>query len=136
GHRAGDEAPLFPFGFGLSYTTFDIGAPRLSSRRIKAGEGVTVEVDVRNTGKRAGDEVVQVYVHDPIASVVRPVKQLRGFARVSLEPGEQRTVRIRLDAKAFVLWNAAMKEVVEPGAVDILAGADSRDLKQVTLEIT
>ncbi|HEY2629029.1 MAG TPA: glycoside hydrolase family 3 N-terminal domain-containing protein [Usitatibacter sp.] len=127
--------PLFPFGFGLSYTTFELGAPRLSSSRIRAGEGVTVEVDVRNTGARAGDEVVQVYVHDQVASVVRPVKQLRGFARVTLAPGESRTVKIALHPKSFALWNASMQEVVEPGLFDILAGPNSRDLKGATLEI-
>ncbi|HLX22791.1 MAG TPA: glycoside hydrolase family 3 N-terminal domain-containing protein [Usitatibacter sp.] len=127
--------PLFPFGFGLSYTTFELGAPRLSASRIKAGEGVTVEVDVRNTGKREGDEVVQVYVHDPLATVVRPVKQLRGFARVTLKPGEQRTVKIALHPKSFALWNAAMKEVIEPGLFDILVGPNSRDLQRAPLEI-
>jgi len=127
--------PLFPFGYGLSYTTFEMGAPRLSSARIQAGEGVTVEVDVHNTGKREGDEVVQVYVHDQLASVVRPVKQLRGFARVTLAPGERRTVRIALHPKSFAMWNASMKEVVEPGRFDILAGPNSRDLKSAVLEV-
>ena len=127
--------PLFPFGYGLSYTTFEMGAPRLSSARIQAGEGVTVEVDVHNTGKREGDEVVQVYVHDQLASVVRPVKQLRGFARVTLAPGEKRTVRIALHPKSFAMWNASMKEVVEPGRFDILAGPNSRDLKSAVLEV-
>jgi len=91
---------------------------------------------VRNTGKRAGDEVVQVYVHDPLASVVRPVKQLRGFQRVTLAPGEQRTVTIALHPRSFALWNASMKEVVEPGTFEILVGPNSRDLQRVTLEIT
>jgi len=131
----GGDVPLFPFGFGLSYTTFEIAAPRLSAARIRSGESVVVEVDVRNTGSRAGDEVVQVYVRDRLASVVRPAKLLRGFARVSLAPGESRSVRIPLDARAFSLWNAAMKEVVEPGLFDILAGANSRDLRAATLEI-
>src|SRR6185436_5937768 len=85
--------PLFPFGFGLSYTTFEVGAPRLSAARIAPGDGVTVEVDVRNTGARAGDEVVQVYVSRRSASVVLPGKSLRGFERVTLAPGERRTVR-------------------------------------------
>ena len=128
--------PLFPFGHGLSYTTFELSAPRLSSARIRAGEGVAVEVDVRNTGKRAGDEVVQVYVHDPLASVVRPGKQLRGFQRVTLTPGEQRTVTITLHPRSFALWNASMKEVVEPGTFEILVGPNSRDLQRVALEIT
>jgi beta-glucosidase len=96
---------------------------------------VGVEVDVRNTGSRAGDEVVQVYVHDRLASVVRPLKRLRGFARVTLAPGEARTVRIALDAKAFTLWSADMKEVIEPGTFDILAGPNSRDLKTTALEV-
>jgi beta-glucosidase len=134
-HAEGDDKPLFPFGHGLSYTTFDLGAPRLSAARIRAGEGVGVEVDVRNTGSRAGDEVVQVYVHDRLASVVRPLKRLRGFARVTLAPGEARTVRIALDAKAFTLWSADMKEVIEPGTFDILAGPNSRDLKTTALEV-
>jgi len=129
-------APLFPFGHGLSYTTFELGAPRLSSSRIRAGEGVTVEVDVRNTGKLSGDEVVQVYVHDPLASVVRPAKQLRGFQRVTLAPGEQRTVKIALAPRSFMLWNASMKEVVEPGTFEILTGPNSRDLQRAMLEIT
>ncbi len=127
--------PLFPFGYGLSYTAFELSAPRLSATRISAGEGVTVEVDVRNTGPRAGDEVVQVYVHDQVASVVRPVKQLRGFERVSLAPGEQRTVKIALHPRSFSLWNTSMQEAVEPGFFEILAGPNSRDLKSVTLEI-
>ncbi len=131
----GDDAPLFPFGYGLSYTTFELGAPRLSASRVRAGEGIVVEVDVRNTGSRAGDEVVQVYVHDRLASVVRPVKRLWGFARVSLAAGEARTVRIALDAKAFALWDAAMKETIEPGMFDILAGPNSRDLKASALEV-
>lgn len=134
--RAAEPQPLFPFGFGLSYTTFEIGAPRLSARSIPATGSVTVEVDVRNTGSRAGDEVVQVYIHDQVASVARPVKQLKGFARVTLAPGERRTVRITLEGRAFSMWNAQMKEVVEPGLFDILAGPNSRDLEKTTLEIT
>jgi beta-glucosidase len=78
---------------------------------------------------------VQVYVHDRVASVARPVKQLRGFERVTLQPGERRTVKVTLDARAFSLWNAQMKEVVEPGAFDILVGPNSRDLQSVALEI-
>lgn len=127
--------PLFPFGFGLSYTTFEVGAPRLSAARISPGQGVTVEIDVRNTGARAGDEVLQVYVSRRTASVALASKRLRGFERVTLAPGERRTVRIALGADAFALWDAKMREVVEPGTVDILAGPDSVNLKNATLEI-
>ncbi|MDX3910748.1 MAG: glycoside hydrolase family 3 N-terminal domain-containing protein [Sphingobium sp.] len=127
--------PLFPFGFGLSYTTFEMAAPRLSAPRIGTGGEVVVEVEVRNSGSRAGDEVVQIYVHDRTASVTRPIKELKGFERVTLQPGESRTVRVTLGSDAFALWNQEMEEVVEPGLFDIMAGPNSRDLKSVTLEI-
>jgi beta-glucosidase len=130
-----DISPLFPFGYGLSYTRFEFGKPRLSSASIGAGGSVTVEVDVRNVGQRAGDEVVQVYVHDQVASVTRPIKELKGFERVTLAPGETKTVRIPLGPDAFTLWNLDMEEVVEPGLFDIMVGPDSQTLQTVTLEI-
>src|SRR5262249_33634385 len=112
--------PLFPFGFGLSYTTFEIGAPQLSAATIKAGEPVNVTVSVKNTGKVAGDEVVQLYLHDVVSSVTRPTKELKGFRRVTLAPGESKTVQFTLDRDAFALWNQEMKRVVEPGAFAIM----------------
>ncbi|MCI4589899.1 glycoside hydrolase family 3 C-terminal domain-containing protein [Sphingobium sp. BYY-5] len=130
-----DISPLFPFGFGLSYTKFEIGKPRLSAPRIGTGGTVMVEVDVRNVGDRAGDEVVQLYVHDQTASVTRPIKELKGFERVTLNPGESRTVRLSLGPEAFALWNLDMAEVVEPGLFDIMVGPDSEALQSVTLEI-
>ena len=105
GYLFKSAAPLYPFGFGLSYTTFAISQPRLSSDRISVGEAVTVSVDVRNTGARAGDEVVQVYVRDLIASVTRPVRELKGFKRVTLAPGESTHVSFVLEAEAFSFWN-------------------------------
>lgn len=128
-------SPLFPFGYGLSYTRFDIGKPRLSSQRIGVGGAVTVEVDVRNAGDSAGDEVIQLYVRDQTASVTRPIKELKGFERITLAPGEARTVRIALNSDAFALWNLDMEEVVEPGLFDIMVGPDSENLQTVTLEI-
>ncbi|MWC44247.1 glycoside hydrolase family 3 N-terminal domain-containing protein [Sphingomonas carotinifaciens] len=127
--------PLFPFGFGLSYTTFRLSPPRLSATRIGVAASVEVEVDVTNTGTRAGDEVVQLYVHDLVASVTQPIKALKGFQRVSLKPGERRTVRFTLGPDAFALWNLDMEEVVEPGQFHIMTGANSRDLQSVTLDI-
>jgi len=135
--RRPDRYALFPFGFGLSYTRFELSAPRLSSARVpNAKPELTVEVDVRNVGERAGDEVVQLYVHQRQASVARPLKQLRGFARISLAPGEQQTVRLALDARAFALWNAQMQEVVEPGLYELMTGNNSlRGLQTAVLEI-
>jgi beta-glucosidase len=128
--------PLFPFGFGLSYTTFEIGEPQVSAARIKAGDPVNVTVSVKNTGKVAGDEVVQLYLHDVVSSVTRPVKELKGFRRVTLAPGESKTVQFTLDREAFAVWNQDMKRVVEPGAFEIMAGPNSVDLKTTTLEVT
>jgi beta-glucosidase len=126
---------LFPFGFGLSYTRFEIGAPRLAAPRIAKDGTVEVAVDVKNVGTRAGDETVQVYVRDKIASLTRPVKELKAFERVTLAPGETRTLRFTLDERAFHFWNAEMKRVVEPGEFEIMAGPNSVDLKSTTLTI-
>jgi beta-glucosidase len=128
-------APLYPFGYGLSYTSFEIGAPRLSSERIGTDGSVTVEVPVRNTGARAGDETVQVYVHQQMGSVTRPIKELKAFERVTLNPGESRTLSFVLTPQAFRMWNIDMQRVVEPGAFDIMTGPNSVDLKTVVLNI-
>ncbi|UAK26137.1 glycoside hydrolase family 3 N-terminal domain-containing protein [Sphingomonas nostoxanthinifaciens] len=127
--------PLFPFGFGLSYTRFTQSAPRLSAATIGPAGTVTVEVDIANVGARSGDEVVQLYVHDEVASVTRPIKALKGFERVTLAPGARRTVRFTLGPDAFALWNLDMREVVEPGTFAIMTGPNSRDLQSVSLTI-
>jgi len=127
--------PLYPFGFGLSYTSFEIGAPRLSSDRIAANGSVTVSVPVRNTGARAGDETVQIYVHQLLSSVTRPIKELKAFERITLNPGESKTVTFVLTSEAFRMWNASMQRVVEPGAFEIMAGPNSVDLKTALLNI-
>ena len=128
--------PLFPFGYGLSYTSFAIGAPVLSSPRISAGQSVEVAVEVHNTGQRSGDEVVQLYVHETVSSVTQPVKQLKGFRRVTLAPGASTTVRFTLDRAAFGMRDEQMKEVVEPGTFEIMAGDSSVNLQTTPLEIT
>ena len=127
--------PLFPFGYGLSYTTFEIGAPRLSSSTINTQQSVDVSVDVRNTGSRAGDEVVQLYIHDQVSSVTRPVKELKGFQRVTLAPGETKTVTFKITPEALNMWDANMKRVVEPGVFDVMVGGNSVDLKSVELRV-
>jgi len=136
GYLLSDKSPLFPFGFGLSYTRFEMSAPRLSAENLAAGSGFDVTVTVRNAGARAGDEVVQVYIRRQTASVTQPVLELKGFERVTLAPGESRQIVVHIEGRALALWNEAMQEVIEPGKVDILAGPNSRDLQAATLTIT
>jgi len=136
GYLLSSKEPLFPFGYGLSYTTFEIGAPSLSSSKIGTDGSVTVTAEVRNTGKITGDEVVQLYVRDLVSSVTQPVKKLRGFKRVTLAPGAVTVVNFTLGRESFALWDKDMKYVVEPGAFDIMVGPNSIDLKKVTLEVT
>ncbi len=137
GYRYADltQDPLFPFGHGLSYTTYRYDAMRLSTLTLARGQSVEVSVDVENTGPRAGDEIVQVYVHDRVCSVTWVGKALKGYARVHLEPGETKTVRVTLPYEAFALVDADSRSVVEPGEFEILVGPSSRDsdLQKVTL---
>ncbi|RYE01707.1 MAG: beta-glucosidase, partial [Sphingomonadales bacterium] len=135
GYLFAETSPLFPFGYGLSYTTFDIGAPVLATPTIGRLNNVKVSVDVTNTGTRAGDEVVQLYVRDDLASVTRPVKELKRFERVTLKPGEKKTVQFELTPRDLSLWNVDMKRVVEPGTFTISAGPDSVKLKSTTLTV-
>jgi len=135
GYLLGDTSPLYPFGFGLSYTTFDISAPRLAKAKIGQGETVKVEVDVANTGKVAGDEVVQLYIHDEQASVTRPVLELKHFKRVTLAAGAKTTVSFEIKPSDLWFWNLDMQRVVEPGDFSILVGPNSVDLKKATLTV-
>jgi beta-glucosidase len=123
-------APLFPFGFGLSYTTFAYSGVTVDRPRVTDAETVEVRVKVKNTGKRAGQEVVQLYVRDDQATVVRPAKELRGFEKVSLAPGEEKEVRFTLGKRAFAFWDDRVHDWrVEPGTFTVLLGAGSRDLR-------
>jgi beta-glucosidase len=119
--------PLYPFGHGLSYTTFAYSAPRLSATRIAAGDSIMVQVDVRNSGPRAGDEVVQMYVRDDVASVTRPVRELRGFERITLEAGQRRTVSFTLRPEHLAFYDQRMRRVVEPGFFTVWVGTSSAD---------
>jgi beta-glucosidase len=127
--------PLFPFGYGLSYSRFEVGTPRLSSDHIGTDGSVTVSVPVKNLGERAGDETVQVYIHQQVASVTQPIKALKAFRRVALAPGESKTVSFVLGPETFRIWDINMQRVVEAGGFDISAGPNSRDLKSVVLHI-
>jgi beta-glucosidase len=117
--------PLWPFGHGLSYTTFRYDSLRLSAREGRASRPVTVRVNVTNSGARAGDEVVQLYLHDDAASVARPVRELKGFRRVSLQPGETRTVELVLRPLDLSLYRLDMRRVVEPGTFTLWVGGSS-----------
>jgi beta-glucosidase len=136
GYLFGTTAPLFPFGHGLSYTGFAISEPRLDRATIGMGESVKVSVEVTNTGRRAGDEVVQLYVRDDEASVTRPVLELKRFQRVTLQPGQRRTVTFELKPNDLALWNLQMKRVVEPGTFTISAGPNSVDLRSTRLTVS
>ncbi|MGB3167774.1 MAG: glycoside hydrolase family 3 N-terminal domain-containing protein [Alteraurantiacibacter sp.] len=135
GYLFDENTPLFPFGHGLSYTTFEHSAPQLSAATIAPGDGVTVRVGVTNTGTMDGDEVVQVYLRDVVSSVTRPVKELVGFQRVSVPAGESVTVDIPIRARAFSLWNRDMERETEPGEFTIMVGPNSVDLQEVTLTV-
>jgi beta-glucosidase len=121
--------PAFPFGFGLSYTTFEYSDLEIEPASIGTDGSVTVRCVVRNTGAMAGDEVVQLYLRDVLASVARPVLQLAGFERIHLEPGQQRTVEFALPSDALSMLDEDMQRVVEPGIFRIMIGRSSKDIR-------
>jgi beta-glucosidase len=124
----GDEvSALFPFGFGISYTTFACTNVRLEKSTIKLGESTRLSVTVANTGQRAGTEVVQMYIRDCVSSVTRPVKELKGFQKVSLKPGKKKTVSLDITPELLAFYDVKMKFTVEPGEFEIMAGNSSRD---------
>jgi beta-glucosidase len=123
--------PLYPFGHGLSYTTFRYGTPRLSATTMRPGDSIRVEVDVTNAGKVAGDEVVQLYIRDDVGSITRPVQELRGFRRVSLTPGETRTIVFAIDVQDLAFNDASLARVAEPGSFTVFVGGSSADTKQL-----
>lgn len=135
GYVDGPVTPLFPFGWGLSYTTFKYSNLRLAQDSIGPAGETKVSVDVTNTGKARGDEVAQLYIHQVVSSVTRPVKELRGFQRISLNPGETKTVEFTLGPKELSYLNRDMKTVVEPGAFEIMAGGNSEDLISTVLTV-
>jgi beta-glucosidase len=123
--------PLYEFGYGLSYTTFAITNLRLSTTKVSRRGSVTASVDVANTGTRAGDEVVQLYIHDPIASISQPLRRLRGFRRVTLAPGARTTVRFRLDSRDWGFYDNSGRFRVEPGRIEVYAGDSSQARDQL-----
>jgi beta-glucosidase len=127
--------PLFPFGYGLSYTTFKFDNVRVEPLTILPGKTAKVSVEVTNTGIREGDEVAQMYIHQRIASVTRPVMELRGFKRITLKPGEKATVEFELTPGSLSLLNEDMHPVVEPGIFDVMVGPSSAETTSVPLQV-
>ncbi len=123
--------PLFPFGYGLSYTTFEYSPMTLSSNTMTRGGSITATVTVTNTGSRAGDEVVQFYIRDMVGSIARPVQELKGFERISLQPGESRTVTFNINADMLKFYNKDLEFVCEPGDFEAMIGTDSRQVQRL-----
>lgn len=136
GYLFDERSALFPFGFGLSYTTFEFANLRLDKSKMARDETAHVSVDVTNTGDCSGDEVVQMYIRDQVSSVTRPVLELKGFKRITLDPGETRTVTLPIEAQHLSFLDANMQEIVEPGCFDILLGCSSVSHESITLEVT
>ena len=122
--------PQFPFGFGMSYTTFEYSGLTVLPGKVNAGHLVEVILEVRNTGQRAGAEVVELYVKDGHSKIDRPVHELKGFNRVELKPGESQTIKFNLDPSAFEYWNPTTKAwALDPGTFEVQIGASSRDIR-------
>ncbi|HEY1719431.1 MAG TPA: glycoside hydrolase family 3 N-terminal domain-containing protein [Verrucomicrobiae bacterium] len=137
GYLFDDVSPLFAFGFGLSYTQFSFKNLRLAKKKIKCNGATKVLVDVTNTGKRAGTEVVQLYIRDCVSSVTRPVKEMKGFQKIFLKPGETRTVALDITQESLAFYGIKMNRIVEPGEFEIMVGSSSRDedLQKVILTV-
>lgn len=128
-------SPAYPFGYGLSYTNFSYSNVALNKTQIKLGETLDVSVTVANTGEYAGEEVVQLYIHDIAADIARPVKELKGFEKIKLEKGEKRTVTFHLTEKDLSYWNNELKFKADPGRFKVFVGGNSRDVKEAEFEI-
>ena len=135
GYLFTSKEPLFPFGYGLNYTTFEYSNLRLSPAQIGPAGQAKVTVSVTNLGKRAGDEIVQLYIRDLVSSVTRPVKELKDFMRVSLAPGESKTVEFTITPDKLSFLNLNLENVVEPGWFDIMVGTSSVKYQTAKLEV-
>ena len=137
GYLFDDVTPLYAFGYGLSYTTFKVGNVRLEKKKIKLDGSTRVLAEVTNTGTRPGSEVVQMYIRDLVSSVTRPIKELKGFEKVALAPGETKTVALTITPDSLAFFDVRMKYVVEPGEFEIMVGTSSRDtdLQKVVLQV-
>ena len=133
----GSSAPLYPFGYGLSYTSFSLGKVHASAEKVKSGSSLEVSVDVTNIGKIAGDQVVQLYTHQRAGSASRPVRELKGFRRITLRPGERQTVTLKLETKELGFWSPQTHRwSIEPGLFDLWIGTDSNATEHATFQVT
>ena len=130
------NAPLYPFGYGLSYTTFNYKNIKADKSKITKNESVTISIDITNTGKIAGEEVVQLYIQDEFASMTRPVKELKGFQKINLKPGETKNINFNISPDMLSFLNKDMKKIVEPGKFNIMIGGNSVDLITTSFEVT
>jgi beta-glucosidase len=132
-----DVSPLYPFGYGLSYTKFRFTNVRLEKKSIRRNESTRISVDVTNQGRREGSEVVQMYIRDLVSSVTRPVKELKGFEKITLRSGETRTIALGITPDALAFYDLRMNFTVEPGEFEIMVGNSSRDgdLQKVILTV-
>jgi beta-glucosidase len=135
GYLYANSDPVYHFGYGLSYTTFTFERVNVTPTRVPSDGHVSVAVDITNTGKVTGDEVAQLYIHPRTASVTRPIRILRGFQRITLQPGERRTVTFNLGPTELMLSNRDMKRVVEPGTIEVFVGDSSEASLSATFEI-
>ena len=135
GYILSATTPLFPFGFGLSYTTFKYSNLKITKPKIGVNEETTVTVDITNTGQVRGEEVAQMYIRDEFSSVTRPVKELKDFARVAIEPGKTKTVTFKITPEKLSFINREMKRIVEPGTFQIMVGGNSVDLIKEILQV-
>lgn len=131
-----DSKPIYSFGYGLSYTTFAYSNLTVSPQRISPGQPATVNVDVTNTGDRAGDEVVQMYIRDEVSSVTRPIKELKGFLRIHLRPSETKTVTLEILPEHLSLLDTAMRRLIEPGEFTIMVGGNQDDVLSARLTVS
>lgn len=127
--------PLYPFGFGLSYTQFEYSAVQLSKNSFKPGESITASVTVSNKGSVAGKEVVQLYIRDVVGSITRPMKELKGFQKIELKPGEVKTVSFKISVEDLKFYNSELKHVAEPGDFKLFIGTNSRDVREVDFKL-
>lgn len=135
GYVNSDLMPLFPFGYGLSYTTFEYGKPQLSKTEIRRNENVKVSVSVKNSGHIKGDEIVELYIHDKVSSVTRPIMELKDFARITLDAGESKTVEFTITPEKLQFYNQEMKRVVEPGEFEVFVGPSSDKVAKTTFRV-